>query len=101
MDAVPANDTAVFTECEAFANEALCVTTGKDLEQAEQLCAYARACLTSAESGRRPSLLDRLLGRSPAASLRKCPDCAETIQADARVCRFCGLRLGGGAAEAP
>lgn len=29
----------------------------------------------------------------PASEFKKCPDCAEPIRADARVCRFCGYRF--------
>jgi hypothetical protein len=29
----------------------------------------------------------------PAVSTKNCPDCAETVMAEARVCRFCGYRF--------
>jgi uncharacterized protein UPF0547 len=30
----------------------------------------------------------------PSSEFKTCPDCAETIRRDARVCRFCGYRFG-------
>jgi hypothetical protein len=32
-------------------------------------------------------------GELPAASMKRCPDCAEWVQAEARICRFCRYRL--------
>src|SRR4051812_6782248 len=31
---------------------------------------------------------------SPAITLKRCPDCAESILTDARVCKHCGFRFG-------
>jgi hypothetical protein len=33
-------------------------------------------------------------------ALKKCPDCAEMVRAEARVCRFCGYRFDGNSASA-
>jgi hypothetical protein len=30
----------------------------------------------------------------PSSGFKQCPDCAEAVRADARVCRFCGYRFG-------
>jgi hypothetical protein len=35
----------------------------------------------------------RLFGSTRRAKLKKCPDCAEHIRADAKVCRHCGFRF--------
>jgi hypothetical protein len=38
-------------------------------------------------------LIAKRILRGSSQSIRKCPFCAETIQAEARLCRFCGKDL--------
>ncbi len=53
-----------------------------------------------------PPIPDQPVGPSagqtaPAAGTKVCPRCAETVQAAASVCRFCGLDFGAGIQQMP
>jgi hypothetical protein len=77
-------------------------TSGRERGDAETLVRYCRAVLDGVGGGvAAPGLIDRMLGRgsrreqaAPPPDRRRCPECAEDIHVDARVCRFCGVRLG-------
>jgi len=90
--AVLAQDDAFIREAMTFAETLAAETDGPARQEAEQLAAYCTACiLQPRDTQPSPWSMKRLLAfRS--SETKACPDCAEKIKVDARVCRFCGYR---------
>jgi hypothetical protein len=63
---------------------------GRDGEEAARLVAYCTEALASPHRRRTLWAGFRTGAQAVSDDTKTCPDCAETIKAEARVCRFCG-----------
>lgn len=91
--AVLAQDVDTITAGRHLAEEIAAASDGRARTEAEQLAAYCTGCLLEPQE---PVGSLWALGRLTAWGRRRrrpCPDCAELIAVDARVCRYCGHRL--------
>jgi hypothetical protein len=91
--AVLAQDAHVIREARDLAEEIATRTTGATRIDAEQLAAYCAACIVEPRETIPSSWSMKSLFRR--STTKKCPDCAESIQSEALVCRFCGYRYPG------
>ena len=90
-NAARTQDDQSLTELARLADEVVARTEGAQHADAQRLGAYCRACLTEP---RDPADGFWGLGRLFSRGQRRktCPDCAESIALNARLCRFCGYR---------
>jgi uncharacterized protein UPF0547 len=82
-------------EARTLARELRELGEGRDREDARGLAVYCDAALNQIESGvRERSPLMRMLARQPRdVAMKVCPDCAESVQPAARICRYCGYEF--------
>ena len=76
---------------------------GRPGREADTIGRYCRHCLELGPESRPKGMLDMLFNRHRqgrgSEPTKRCPDCAETIKAAAKVCRFCGYRAEPGSDE--
>jgi hypothetical protein len=87
-------DAPLLTALAALADEMAAGSVGTQAADAARLSAYCRACLEVGDDGVSAWSIARIFGR-PRQKRKKCPDCAEQIAQEARVCRYCGYRYPG------
>lgn len=90
-DALISGDRVTVEAVAVLAADIATATGGRVSEDAAQLSSYCRLALDGVGTGvQATSVLGRMFGRT---KRRKCPDCAERISVEAKVCPHCRYRF--------
>lgn len=91
--AVLAQDDAVLTQTIDLADRIARDAHGDVCDEAQKLSVYCAECISVPRSQQpSPWSMKKLFSWGGASAQKKCPDCAEDIALEARVCRYCGYR---------
>jgi len=94
MPAVLGQDAEQLARSAAFAEEVACATSGGTQKEARQYAAYWSACIEEPRDRQGTAWnIKSWFRRAPRERRYPCPQCAELILVDAKVCRFCGHGL--------